>query len=130
MKSYYLPREYKGEGRILYIFNWKSLIYTTVGAGIGYLFNFILSYIGIKKAFLPCLIGFGLIGYIIGTMRIPESNNFELTRKVGGEKLDEIIKRWFLFKMKSGKIYIYKEKTYEDVENKKAKEKEDIADEQ
>ena len=33
---YYIPRDTKGEGRILYIFSTKGLIYTGVGAGIGY----------------------------------------------------------------------------------------------
>ena len=31
---YQIPRNVKGEGRILYIFSTKALIYTAVGAGI------------------------------------------------------------------------------------------------
>ena len=109
MQSYYLPREYKGEGKILYIFSVKSLIYTGIGAFIGFLINFLFEMLGIKKAFIPLLLIFGGIGYAIGTLKIPESNNFEITRKAGGEKIDDVIKRWFKFKMKHGKIYIYKE---------------------
>lgn len=109
MKSYYLPREYRGESKILYIFSVKSLIYTGVGALIGFFINTLLKMLGITKAFIPLLLIFGGIGYIIATLKIPESNNFELTKKTGGEKIDEVIKRWFLFKMKHGKIYIYKE---------------------
>ena len=40
MQTYEIPRNYKGEGRILYIFSTKALIYTSVGAGIGIIFLF------------------------------------------------------------------------------------------
>ena len=116
MKSYYLPREYGGEGKILYIFSVKSLIYTGVGALIGFLINMLFKMLGITKAFIPLLLIFGAIGYAIGTFKVPETNNFEITRKTGGEKIDEVIKRWFLFKMKHGKIYIYKENVLDNYE--------------
>lgn len=116
MKSYYLPREYGGEGKILYIFSVKSLIYTGVGAFIGFLINFIFKMFGINKAFIPLLLIFGGIGYCIATLKVPDTNSFEITRKTGGEKIDEVIKRWFLFKMKHGKIYIYKEDILENYE--------------
>lgn len=119
MKSYYLPREYGGEGKILYIFSAKSLIYTGVGALVGFLLNSLLKMIGINKAFLPLLIIFAFIGFAIGTFKVPESNNFEITKKTGGEKIDEVIKRWFLFKMKHGKIYIYKENVLDSEEETK-----------
>ena len=35
MGTYNLPRNVKGENRILFIFSTKSLIYTVVAAGIG-----------------------------------------------------------------------------------------------
>ena len=41
MGTYYVPRNYKGESRILYIFTAKSLITTVVGALIGFIFYFI-----------------------------------------------------------------------------------------
>lgn len=115
MKSYYLPREYGGEGKILYIFSIKSLIYTGFGAFIGFLINLIFQMFGITKALIPLLLIFGGIGYAIATLRVPETNSFEITRKTGGEKIDEVIKRWFLFKMKHGKIYVYKENILDDI---------------
>ena len=121
MNSYYLPREYKGEGKILYIFSTKSLIYTGIGAGIGVFINMLFQMFGITKAFLPLLVIFGAIGYGVGTLKVPETNNFEITRKTGGEKIDQVIKRWFLFKMKHGKIYIYKERVI-DIQDTKTKE--------
>ena len=43
MRTYNLPRSGKGEGRILFIFTGKSLIYTVVGGGIGLIFYFLFS---------------------------------------------------------------------------------------
>ncbi len=116
MKSYYLPREYGGESKILYIFSIKSLIYTGVGAFVGILINFLFKMFGISKAFVPLILIFGGIGYGIATLKMPSSNALEITRKTGGEKIDEVIKRWFLFKMKHGKIYVYKENLLEEYE--------------
>lgn len=45
---------------------------------------------------------FGLIGFIIGTFKVPETKKFKLTEKTGGEAIDDIIKRWIKFK--KGKI--------------------------
>ena len=41
MGTYNLPRNVKGEGRILFIFTTKSLIYTAIGAGVGLIFYLI-----------------------------------------------------------------------------------------
>ncbi len=41
MGTYQIPRNYRGESRILYIFTVKSLITTAVGAMLGALFFFI-----------------------------------------------------------------------------------------
>ena len=43
MGTYNLPRSVKGEGRILFIFTGKSLIYSAVVGGIGLIFYFIFS---------------------------------------------------------------------------------------
>ena len=47
------------------------------------------------------------IGFIISSFKIPDSNNFELTRKAGGEYIDQIIFRYIKFKLKKNKIYTY-----------------------
>ena len=44
MGTYYIPRNYKGETRFLYIFTVKSLISTAIGAVIGSIFLLILWY--------------------------------------------------------------------------------------
>ena len=50
---------------------------------------------------------FAAIGYGIATIKIPETNNFDITRKAGGEKLDEVILRLINFKRKRKRIYVY-----------------------
>ena len=41
MRTYNVPRDVKGEGRILYVFSTKALIYTFVGVVIGFFFYLI-----------------------------------------------------------------------------------------
>ena len=50
---------------------------------------------------------FGLIGFAIGTFKIPESANFEITKKTGGENIDDVILRAIKFKNKKNRIYLY-----------------------
>ena len=50
---------------------------------------------------------FAAIGFAITTLKVPESNNFSLTRKTGGDKLDDVILRAVKFKAKGKRIYIY-----------------------
>ena len=54
-----------------------------------------------------CAGGLGLIGFVIGTFKIPDSNSLELTRKAGGLEIDEIILRIIKFKRKKNRIYTY-----------------------
>ena len=108
MKSYYIPRDYKGEGRILYIFSTKAIIYTAVGVGFGLLFYFILNLIGLTTLGIIIAVIFGGIGFGIGTFKVPEMKNFEITKKTGGENIDDVIKRWIKFKKNKNKIYVYK----------------------
>ena len=110
MGTYNLPRNVKGENRILFIFTTKSLIYSVVAAGIGLPFYFILKMfnlimVGIIIEELFTLIG----GFGIGTIKITEIARFEFSKKTGGEAVDDVIKRAILFKTKGKKIYVYKE---------------------
>lgn len=109
MGTYGLPRDVKGEGRILFIFSKKALIYTSIGITVGLVFYFLFNLIGlgIIGAIIAVLLGAG--GFVIGTFKIPDTNSFELSRKAGGENIDEVIQRAFKFKMKKNPIYINKE---------------------
>lgn len=88
---YNIPRNTKGEGRFFYIFSTKALITTIIFAIIGYLIFYVVGYtikfVIVKISpgtvgFIAALI-FGVIGFAITSFKIPDSNNFELTRKAG-----------------------------------------------
>lgn len=120
MKSYYIPRNYKGERRILYIFSTKAIIYTAVGVGIGLIFYFLFNLIGLTMIGIIIAGFLGLVGFCIATFKVPDMKNFELTKKTGGEKIDDVIKRWILFKKNNNKIYVYmNEDITEDKEEQK-----------
>lgn len=112
MGPYEIPRNVKDEGRILFIFTGKSLMYTAIGAGIGLGFNLILSLFKVKLIGLLLIGLFGLIGYAIGTFKVPNIGSFSFTKIIGGEPIDEIILRAIKFKKSNNKIYVYdKEET-------------------
>lgn len=104
---YYIPRNVKGEGRILYIFSTKALIYTGIGAGIGAILYFIFNMLGLWLIGFLFVILFGFIGFVIGTFKVPKINTFEATRKTNGENIDDVIKRTIKFKMNKKKLYIH-----------------------
>ena len=103
--AYNIPRNTKGEGRILYIFSTKGLIYTGIGALIGGIFYFIFNLIGLKMLGLIFVLIFGGIGFSIATLKIPKIKTIEITKKIGGEQIDEVLKRYIKFKMKKTKKY-------------------------
>lgn len=109
MGPYYIPRNVKDEGRILFIFTGKSLIYTAVGALLGGLIYLLLSAISLAMVGLIIMLIFALIGFAIGTFKIPEIAAFKFTKKTGGENIDEIILRAIKFKRNNNNIYVYQE---------------------
>ena len=107
--TYTIPRNTKGEGRILMIFTKKSFLWTVAYAFVG----LIVGYLPIGVIFQHPFIGiaitliFALIGFGIATLKVPNSSNFELFRKTGGENIDEIIMRAIKFKKQGKKLYLY-----------------------
>ena len=111
MGTYMIPRNTKGEGRILFIFSTKALIYTVVGGVLGLPFYWIFKLFKFKfinPGIIICVI-LALIGFLIGTVKMPSTEKFRVTRTVGGENIDDIIIRYIKFKRKNNKIYITKE---------------------
>ena len=106
MGTYYIPRNYRGESRILYIFTVKSLISTVAGAMVGLMFFALFSMLGIKIVGIILLALFALIGYAVGAFKIPTIAGIPVTKRIGGEPVSEIIMRYIKFK-KSRKMYIY-----------------------
>ena len=90
------------------IFTTKSLIYTSITGAVGLIFYYIfgtllkMQWVGVGIA-----VFFAFIGFAIATFKIPESQNFEITRKNGGEKIDETILKAIKFKKKGKRIYLY-----------------------
>ncbi len=90
------------------IFTTKSLIASTVGAAIGFaVYYFFKTIFGIGKMGLLITLLFAAIGYGITTLKVPESNNFEITRKTGGDRMDDVLLRALRFKQKGKRIYLY-----------------------
>ena len=90
------------------IFTTKSLIYTVATGAFGLIFYYIFaSLLGITWLGIGLTILFALVGFIIGTFRIPDTNAMEITRKLGGEEIDKAFLRWWKFKKKGNVIYTY-----------------------
>ncbi len=106
MGTYYIPRNYKGETRILYIFTVKSLVTTAIGALVGSIFYLIFAAMAMKFVGLIMMALFAFIGWAIGALKIPTIVAIPITKKIGGEPLSEIIIRYIKFK-KNKKIYMY-----------------------
>ncbi len=106
MGTYYIPRNLRGETRIFYIFTVKSLITTVVGIMCGLVFLFIFSIIGLQLVGIILTALCALIGWAIGAIKIPTVAGIQVTKKIGGEPLSEIILRWIKFN-KNKKLYVY-----------------------
>lgn len=107
MGTYNIPRNVKGEGRILFIFSTKSLLYSGAGLLIGLPFYFIFSLIGMTVIGIVVMAILALIGFIIATFKMPEIGSIKFTKAVGGENIDDVIKRAIKFKQKGNKLYLY-----------------------
>ena len=118
MGSYYIPRNVKGETRLLYIFTIKSLITTAIGGVVGVLIYFLLSAFGLKTAGLIIGVICALIGFGIGMIKIPAQGGPAFIKKVGGEELSDLIIRYIKFR-KNKKIYLYTQTEDKKEEDKK-----------
>ena len=122
MGTYNLPRNVKGEGRILFIFSAKALVYTAIGGACGLPLYLIFSLLSMNIVGLICIAIFGLVGFIIGTFKVADSTNLKITQKTGGENIDDVIRRAIKFKMQKNRIYVYKEELDKETEKEDAKD--------
>lgn len=109
MGTYMIPRNTKGEGRILFIFSTKALIYTVVCGLAGLPIYWILKALKMNMVGMIIIAMLALIGFLVGTVKIPNSEGLKITRLVGGENIDDVILRYMKFKKNKNKIYITKE---------------------
>ncbi len=106
MSTHYIPKNLKGETRILIIFTTKSLITTAIGLAIGGAFFAVFGSIGLKIIGIILLALMGLIGYGVGTLKIPKITGWRFTNNIEGDSLDEVIVRYAKFKT-NRKVYSY-----------------------
>lgn len=107
MGTYKVPRNVKGEGKILFIFSGKSLLYTVIAAIPGLIFYWIFGLLNMKVVGIIITLIFALIGFSIGTFKMPNAGGLEIMKKNAGENIDEILMRLIKFKTKKKKYYIY-----------------------
>lgn len=108
MGTHLIPREVEGEGRILIIFTMKGFVGTLIGIGVGSIFYTFFSAVGASVVGWILLGLFTLIGFIIGQVKVPKSNSFDLLKKTGGDYVSELILKYINFR-KNRKIYTYEE---------------------
>lgn len=118
MGTYYIPRNVKGETRLLYIFTIKSLITTAIGGFIGFLIFLLISSLGFKLQGIIVAAICALIGFGIGAIKIPNQGGPKIIKKVGGEELSDLIIRYIKF-MKNKKVYLYTQTKEKREENEK-----------
>lgn len=106
MGTYYIPRNLRGETRIFYIFTIKSLISTACGLMVGLIFLLIFTIINLQVVGIVLTLLCSLIGYVVGAFKIPTISGLPVTKKIGGEPVNEIIARWIKFN-KNKKMYVY-----------------------
>ena len=81
------------------IFTKKSFLWTAICASVGLVTIYpICAIFGASLIGLIGILLFGLIGFAIGALKMPNSQNFEILRKTGGEDIDEILLRLLKFK--------------------------------
>ena len=90
----------------------RQFFFSILACGVAVILYFILKeYLGIETLSWICILGaspFAAIGFIIGTLKVPENANLEIMRKTGGENIDDVILRWIKIKKNGKKIYVYK----------------------
>ena len=115
MGTYNIPRNTKGEGRLFYIFSTKALLWTVGGILIGAVIKFILKSIGslikLESTFniigIVIMVILAILGFVIGTVKLPHNERFEITRKAAGVNLDKVILESIKFKINKNKLYVY-----------------------
>ena len=107
MGTYNLPRNVKGEGRILFIFTPKSLLFAVIGVAIGLVFYVLFSLMNLNVVGIIFIIVFALIGYGIAMLKVPNIGISKTSKVVAGQNMDDVIKRAILFKKISIRLYVY-----------------------
>ena len=105
MGTHLIPRaDVKGQDRFFIIFSVPGLIGTVLGIAIGYIFYAIFSVINLSVVGIVMMALLGTIGFVIGQVKIPDTNAFPIFKKVGGEYVKDIILRYLKFRKNKKKF--------------------------
>ena len=106
MATHYIPKDLKGESRILLIFSGKSLITTAIFGAVGLVLFLIFKAIKLSFVGIVLFALLALIGYAFGTFKIPKITGWKFTKNIEGDSMDEVFLRFIKFKSNK-KIYTY-----------------------
>ena len=106
MATHYIPKELKGETRILVIFSVKSLITTAIFTGVGVVFFLIFSALQMRAVGIIIMLVLALIGFGFGTIKIPRITGWQFTKNIEGDSMDEVFLRYIKFR-NNKKVYSY-----------------------
>jgi len=106
MGTHLIPRsDVKGQDRFFIIFSIPGLVGTIIGIALGFPFYAIFDAMGVTFAGVAIIALLGTIGFVIGQVKIPDTNAFPIFKKVGGEYIKDIILRYIKFR-KSKKKFV------------------------
>lgn len=106
MSTHYIPKDLRGETRILLIFTVKSLITTAIFGGVGVIVYLIFKAIGMGIVGIIILALLALLGFAFGTVKIPKITGLRFTKNIEGDSMDEVFLRYIKFKSNK-KVYTY-----------------------
>lgn len=106
MSTHYIPKDLRGETRILLIFTVKSLITTAIFGGVGVIIYLIFKAIGMGIVGILILAMLALLGFAFGTVKIPKITGLRFTKNIEGDSMDEVFLRYIKFKSNK-KVYTY-----------------------
>ena len=106
MSTHYIPKDLRGETRILLIFTVKSLITTAIFGGVGVIIYLIFKAIGMGIVGILILAMLALLGFAFGTIKIPKITGLRFTKNIECDSMDEVFLRYIKFKSNK-KVYTY-----------------------
>ena len=68
----------------------------------------ILNPIGIGMVGIIIMAILAILGFCIGTLKVPKIDKFKVTKQTAGENFDDVILRTFKFYKDKNRIYVYK----------------------
>lgn len=106
MSTHYIPKDLRGETRILIIFTVKSLITTAIFGAVGLIFFLLFRALQMTMVGVIIFALLALIGYGFGTIKIPKITGMPFTKNIEGDSMDEVFLRYIKFRANK-KVYSY-----------------------